>query len=112
MVQDEQRLMKLARREGKTEKKKKNEVDEKAPIIAEGSNTSSNLSRGVRRTALRAELKDKYSDILSNQPQVVLMDLCDEYFQGHFGSFTQKFFERCIKQPKVVLDPNPKLEPF
>ena len=123
---EERRLQKLARQEKKQtrlakieerqEKKQKrlakkerqkSEEDRIPKPEEEVSNSSSTPSRpelGTRRTRLRPDLKDKFSDILNNQPRVVLADVVDEYFRGHYDFYTWSFLDRCITQPKTVVE--------
>ena len=116
MARAENKLMKMARREEKKQKrlaKREEEGENELSIVDEGnedSNSSSNLGSGVHRTVLRPELKDRYADILNNQPRVVLWDICNEYIKGRFESHTNKLFKRSIKLPKVMVDQKSKFE--
>ncbi len=116
MARTENKLMKIVRKEEKKQKRlakiEEEDADNGASVIAEeneDSNASSILSNGVKRSVLRPELKDRYSDILKNQPRVVLLDVCDEYLKGHLESRTTKLFKRSIKYPQVMLDQKSKI---
>jgi hypothetical protein len=110
----EERLEKIQRRLAKKEGRlAKREMDKMAAgdnvprpddEVSNSSSTPSRPGLGNRRTALRADLKDKYSDILNNQPRVHLTDVVDEYFKGLYDFYTWKFFDRCMTRPKIVLD--------
>lgn len=81
---------------------KKDRVVDDDEVSISSSTTSRNNSN--RRMGLRPDLKDKYADILMNQPQVVLPDIFEDYLQGRYDYYAWNFFERTVEKPKIRLD--------
>ena len=67
---------------------------------------ASSSHSAAKRTGLRAELKDKYAEIFRNPPKIVLKDVCDEYYKGHYEYCTWKYFENCKNDPRIKLEKN------
>jgi hypothetical protein len=69
--------------------------------VSVGSSTPS-LKIASRRIGLKPELKDKYADILLNQPSVRCRDVVNDYYKGRYEYHTWYYFEKCIKKPKIM----------
>lgn len=75
--------------------------DDDDEVVSVSSSSQSVKATSSRRIGLKPELKDKFADILSNQPRVLCRDVCDEYHEGHYEYFTWNFFDKSGKKPKI-----------
>jgi hypothetical protein len=105
----EKKLAKLEKK--RTREERLNQISQRMDeqlkqIGSDSESVASSSHSSVRRTCLRTELKDKYAEILQNPPKVVLKDITDEFYKGHYEYYTWKYFENCKKDPKIKLKKN------
>ena len=106
---EEKKLAKLEKK--RTREERLNQISQRMDeqlkqIGSDSESVASSCHSSIRRTGLRAELKDKYAEIFRNPAKVVLKDICDEFHKGHYEYYTWKYFENCKNDPRMKLKKN------